>query len=208
VIAPTAEPFPHVVLKDYWPDDFLEQVLAEVPPPESPYWRRYTAPTEAGKCEASNPATWGPTTQKLYERLGDLRKQLQEAFEVPTLTLDSIGGGYHMTGPGGRLAVHTDFNRHGELFRRLNALVFLNHDWRREYGGVLELHGTDSITEVLPEFNTTVIFATSDTSWHGHPTPVADGHYRRSFAAYYFTKAQPDGYESDHSTIWHPSEGT
>jgi hypothetical protein len=200
------DPFPHIILDDYWPDEFLEKVLDEVPDNGGGLWRRFTARTEAGKGEMSDPSLWGPTTKTLYERLNELGPKFAEAFGMPRLYIKPVGGGYHSTGPGGRLAVHTDFNQIDDMYRRLNVLVFLNHGWRREYGGVLELHGDDGITEVLPIFNRTIVFATSDSSWHGHPTPVADGHVRRSFAAYYFSKEAPADFSTPHSTVWHPTE--
>jgi hypothetical protein len=203
----TDYPFPHIILDDFWPDEWLQKVLDEVPDNNVSLWRRFTARTEAGKGEMSDPSLWGPTTKVLYERLSDLAPQFAEAFDMPKLYLRPVGGGYHSTGPGGRLAVHTDFNQLDDMYRRLNVLVFLNRGWRREYGGTLELHGADGkVTEVLPTFNRTIVFATSDTSWHGHPTPVADGHVRRSFAAYYFSKQAPEDYVAPHSTVWHPSE--
>jgi len=49
------------------------------------------------------------------------------------------GGGLHQIEPGGHLKVHADFNRHPRtgLARRLNALIYLNRDWKPEYGGAL-----------------------------------------------------------------------
>jgi Rps23 Pro-64 3,4-dihydroxylase Tpa1-like proline 4-hydroxylase len=47
------------------------------------------------------------------------------------------GGGLHQIQRGGFLKVHADFNRHErlDLDRRLNLLVYLNKDWKEEYGG-------------------------------------------------------------------------
>ena len=47
------------------------------------------------------------------------------------------GGGMHLTGSGGRLDVHVDFNRIEErqLFRRLNILIYLNlSEWQEKSG--------------------------------------------------------------------------
>ncbi len=54
------------------------------------------------------------------------------------------GAGPHQILPGGFLKVHADFNWHPmlKLDRRLNLLVYLNRDWREEYGGHLELWDT------------------------------------------------------------------
>src|SRR5688500_6828551 len=52
-----------------------------------------------------------------------------------------MGGGYHETGRGGKLGVHADFriNQRLHLHRRINVIVYLNKNWRDEYGGFLEL---------------------------------------------------------------------
>ena len=55
------------------------------------------------------------------------------------------GGGPHQIQPGGFLKIHADFNVHPQLKldRRLNMLIYLNKDWREEYGGHLELWDRD-----------------------------------------------------------------
>jgi Rps23 Pro-64 3,4-dihydroxylase Tpa1-like proline 4-hydroxylase len=47
----------------------------------------------------------------------------------------------HQIVRGGKLGIHADYNyhKHYGLDRRLNLLVYLNKDWREEYGGHLEL---------------------------------------------------------------------
>ena len=88
------------------------------------------------------------------------------------------GAGPHQILPGGFLKVHADFNWHPllKLDRRLNLLVYLNKDWREEYGGQLELWDRDMARcerQILPVFNRTVVFSTTDFSFHGHPRPLA-----------------------------------
>ncbi len=43
-----------------------------------------------------------------------------------------------MSGPGGVLTPHTDFHSYLKLklYRRVNVLVYLTPEWRREFGGV------------------------------------------------------------------------
>ena len=85
----------------------------------------------------------------------------------------------------------------------MNCLLYLNHDWKLEYGGELILGKPDEEQEIIvPVFNRLVIFTTSETSWHGHPNPVAAGHIRRSVAMYYYTDEAPATSGSPHSTIW------
>ena len=53
-----------------------------------------------------------------------------------------------------------------------------------------------------PLFNTTVIFNTTDKSWHGHPDPMNCPEHivRRSLAFYYYTK--PEVESEAHNTIY------
>merc|ERR1711871_1622088 len=78
--------------------------------------------------------------------------------------------------------------------RRINIIVYLNKNWSREWGGAIELWSSDAsgamkerVVDVPPEFNTAVLFRTSDLSFHGMPDPVAceQGNGRRSLAIYY-----------------------
>ncbi|MFM8411426.1 MAG: 2OG-Fe(II) oxygenase, partial [Alphaproteobacteria bacterium] len=125
------------------------------------------------------------------------------------------GGGLHETLPGGFLDVHADFNFHGAWFldRRLNVLVYLNHGWREEWGGCLELWDRDlsrCVKKVVPAFNRTVIFATDDTSFHGHPEPVRcpPGTTRKSVAMYYYSNGRPESERSGrHTTLWRGGDG-
>jgi hypothetical protein len=111
------------------------------------------------------------------------------------------GGGIHETNQGGHLDVHVDFNVNEStgLYRRLNILVYFNVGWKEEYGGVLDLWDEDvehCLARITPTFNRAAGFATSATSWHG-VTPVwcPPGWMRRSFAAYYYTKEPPPGWD-------------
>jgi hypothetical protein len=108
------------------------------------------------------------------------------------------GGGLHQILPGGKLAVHADFNKypHFKLDRRLNVLVYLNRDWQEQWGGQLELWNRDMTRceqRILPLFNRMVCFSTTDSSFHGHPDPLrcpAD-RTRRSLALYYYSNGRP-----------------
>ena len=53
----------------------------------------------------------------------------------------------------------------------MNVLVYLNRDWKEEYGGALELWSKDKsrcVRQILPVFNRTVIFTITDWAFHGH----------------------------------------
>ena len=94
--------------------------------------------------------------------------------------------------------MHVDFHKHKQmnLDRRLNILVYLNEDWKEEYGGNFELWERDMskcATKILPVFNRLAMFSTTDYSWHGHPDPLTcpPDRSRRSLALYYYTNGRP-----------------
>ena len=65
--------------------------------------------------------------------------------------------------------MHVDFhkNKLTKLDRRLNILVYLNEDWKEEYGGHFELWEKDMskcVTRILPTFNRLAMFSTTDFS--------------------------------------------
>ena len=57
----------------------------------------------------------------------------EKLFSDPYL----LGGGYHEIKKGGFLDVHADFNKYKDvnLDRRINLLLYLNHDWNVEWNG-------------------------------------------------------------------------
>jgi Rps23 Pro-64 3,4-dihydroxylase Tpa1-like proline 4-hydroxylase len=136
---------------------------------------------------------------------------LEQLTGIPGLLPDPhfTGGGLHQVSPGGRLPVHADFNYMPEvgLYRRLNLLIFLNKDWKDEYGGHLELWDAEMhacVTRILPVFNRCVIFATLATSFHGHPEPLAcpPGNTRKAIALYYYTRENGEEGVPPHGVLW------
>ena len=105
----------------------------------------------------------------------------------------------HEIKSGGYLKVHTDFNKHPNLAldRRVNILIYLNKNWKEDYGGDLQLWDKNMENcekRIFPIFNKMVIFSTNDYSNHGHPDPIRcpNDISRRSIALYYFSKGRPN----------------
>lgn len=199
-----AQPFPHIIIDDYFDPLLLEDVVAEVPSVDDPRWRQFKTKHE-GKQEGS-PSLWGPETQDLYDIItsDEFIDDLQLLTGFDDLLADSLGGGYHQIPVGGKLDMHVDFNVHPQYkdaHRRLNVLLYLNKDWDLAYGGSLLL-GKDRQVRIQPEFNRLVVFTTSEESWHGHPEPVTNlaPHPRRSFATYFYT--QETKLPETHDTVW------
>jgi len=114
-----------------------------------------------------------------------------------------MGGGAMMTGNGGFLNVHVDFNWHQKLqaWRRCNALFYLTQDWSCEYGGNLELwskDGKSKIKEIEPIFNRVVIFDTTSESFHGQPSKInTPNHvFRNVFSSFYYASEKNEKIDS------------
>jgi len=105
-----------------------------------------------------------------------------------------MGGGVHKISAGGHLDVHTDYtiNWFIKRRRRLNLLVYLNHNWQDYYNGNLELWDsnlTNCVVQIRPIFNRAILFQTTGPAFHGHPIPLntPEGISRYSLALYYYT---------------------
>ena len=211
-----AEPFPHIVLDGLFDDEALDAVLREFPAPEGMKWRQFDTPLEKKLGYYHESSTLSKTVRDFLNDMNsfEMLLWLEAGTGIEGLIPDPYfgGGGLHQIEPGGFLKVHADFNVHPKLKldRRLNMLVYLNKDWRDEYGGHLELWDRDKSgcrERILPLFNRTVIFSTTDTSFHGHPHPLTSpvGTSRKSVSLYYYTAGRPESERSaPHDTIFIP----
>lgn len=210
------DPFAHIVLDDLFDDRDLDAVLREFPKPADMQWMRFDNPLERKLGYSHDRSSVSPTIRSFLEAMNGFEMLLW--FEALTgiegLIPDPYfgGGGLHQIEPGGFLKVHADFNVHPKLKldRRLNMLIYLNKDWREEFGGHLELWDRDGKScrrKILPIFNRTVVFSTTDTSFHGHPHPLTSpqGVTRKSVSLYYYTAGRPaDERSKPHDTLFIP----
>jgi len=192
----TADPFPHIVIDDFLPQDILHKVLDDFP--SSANKEYFDRGQERLKYQYQPQEISSGLIRNLFAELNGqaFLGFLEELTGIKGLIPDPYfdGGGLHETKRGGHLGVHADFNVHERLGleRRLNLLVYLNEDWADDYGGQLELWNkdmSDCAIRVKPVFGRAVIFNTALDSFHGHPDPLAcpADRSRRSIATYYYT---------------------
>lgn len=203
------EPFPHLVL-----DDVLTvgpEILSSFPDAEWHGWLKYEDEYQPEKLFATDlPVIPEPFRQLLIEMNSRaFLVFLEDVTGVKGLVPDPYfeGGGLHSSGPGGLLRPHTDFHIYPRLrlYRHLNALLYLNPGWQREFGALLELYDDKTnrkVKEVVPEFGTLVVFRTDDRSVHGFSEPVRNGHRRNSIATYYYTSEEAADFSGDYTTYW------
>lgn len=195
-------PFPHVVIDDLFPDEILDGVVQDIRLHQREAAKN--SRTTVAKFATNDPWALGPTARQFLLDLnsGAFCRFLEALTGIQGLIPDPyyFGGGVHEIRTGGFLKMHTDFNWHRglKLDRRLNMLVYLNRDWQEEWGGHLELWNSDMSrrgVRVSPVFNRTVIFSTTDYSYHGHPDPLEcpESTSRMSIALYYYTNGRPAG---------------
>lgn len=210
-----AQPFPHIVIDDFLDPDFAASVAAAYPTFEEAQAQgfEFNFVQERRKIQISDSARFPAPIAQLNEALAatPFLEDLEYITGIPSLKADPLlgGGGMHVTGSGGRLDVHVDFNFNETMnvHRRLNILIYLNPKWDSNWGGQVELWDRDVRTchqSILPQLNRCVLFETSDISFHG-VQPVSDSapFPRQSFAAYYYTKDAPPGWSGhNHGTIF------
>ena len=210
-----ARPFPHVVIDDFLTPAFAQRLLDQFPS-----FERGNNVGDDGK--VGNKATFERIRSlgQDYAALDDLIKSraflglIETITGVPDLIYDPfyLGGGTHENRQGQSLQAHIDFNYHPSegWHRRLNLIVYLNHDWEQRWGGNLELY-TDPYKDkrpgavVAPVFNRCVIFGTSEKSWHAFDQiklpDEKSGASRKSIALYFYSKDRPqDEIAGKHTT--------
>jgi hypothetical protein len=193
----SADPFPHIVIDNFCSPEMLELCLEHFPAAPDPDSKVYARDQERFKTSYNPDYLPGQLRSFFYSMNSrPFVRFLENLTGIKGLIPDPffLGGGFHQTTQGGHLSVHADFNYHKPLGieRRLNILIYLNHYWKEEYGGALELWDAamgQCVKKVAPVFNRCVIFSTSGKSHHGHPDPInhPENKPRRSIALYYYT---------------------
>lgn len=208
-----AKPFPHIAIDNFFPEEIASILVDELPGSKDIQWAEYSH-AHSKKLATNDETQMGEMTRHVLGQMNisHFLLFLEKLSGIEGLIPDTHlwGGGLHQITRGGYLNVHVDFNWYEKLKlnRRLNLLLYLNKDWREEYGGHIELWGADMAKcekKILPVFNRCVIFSTSDFSYHGHPEPLTcpEGWSRKSLALYYYTRDRhPEDVLKPHSTLY------
>jgi Rps23 Pro-64 3,4-dihydroxylase Tpa1-like proline 4-hydroxylase len=212
------KPFPHIFFDNFLPVEAAEAALRDFPQPKELKWQQFDNANE--KKLAFDSVERLPAADRDVLYFLNSRPMLQ-FLEVLTGIKGVIpdpyfvGGGLHQIERGGKLGIHADFNHHTKLNldRRINVLIYLNKDWKEEYGGHFELWDKEmskAEQKILPVFNRCAIFSTTSTSFHGHPNPLncPPGRSRKSIATYYYSNGRPEEEVNEvHSTLFQARPG-
>lgn len=212
----SATPYNHICLDNFFPESVLRRVkedLAVLPNVEDSF----------NRAQENNKTSYIPERLPTYTRnlFYALNSRpfilfLEQLTGIAGLIPDPFfaGAGIHRVGNGGHLDIHADFNHLEKLNleRRLNVLIYLNDDWKEEWGGSFEIWDkkmSKKEASFVPIFNRMVCFSTGSDTFHGNPEPVRhpDGEPRLSIALYYYTATWSADRRS-HTTLFKPRPGT
>ena len=190
----SAKPFPHIIIKNFCETEKISELYKLIPDLTNKS-RDYMF--AKNKFEKSNFGELGSLFLELQE---DLRSKRLNEFLSFISSKDVFvdpknhGGGLHQGRGNSQLDMHLDYNYHPinkNWWREMNLLLYLNKDWKVEYGGHLKLHDlrTDHQVECEVDFNTLIIQKCDDYTLHGYDlTSFPEGIYRTSIATYAFVK--------------------
>ena len=193
-----AYPFHHIVIDNFFENDFLYHLYEKFPSHLEKKWWTYDNPLEK-KLAFNDISQLDKSFKEYFDFLNSSKfiSFLEELTGLRNIIPDSSlnGGGLHQILRGGKLDIHEDFNIHRDLqaFRKINVIVYLNPKWEESFGGDLEIWDKDMVNcvkKIAPAFNRMVIFRTDMKSNHGHPHPLTcpENTSRKSLATYYYLK--------------------
>lgn len=208
-------PFPFFAIDDFLEPEFARSVAAAYPSYEQAraMGQEFSKINERLKIQVTDYGKFPEPVKQLADLLASTEwlAALERITGIERLLADEelAGAGMHLTGAGGRLDVHVDFNylEDRKLHRRLNILIYLNPEWQADWGGEIELWDkevTRRHQSFSPRFNRCVVFQTSEISFHGvTPVTAPEGTVRKSFAGYYYTREAPPHWDGQaHSTVF------
>lgn len=189
-------PFRHLVIDNWAEPELVRAADVEWPETNWPFWHRY----ECGKLATKDPLRFPPACTELIRRLLCLRIGELMGLDDTFADWNCHGAGLHTSPPGASLGVHLDSDHHPLTGwqRTCNAILFVNTEWKPDWGGAFELwsaDGRECLIRITPRFNRLVLFEPSDISFHAvarntGPEP------RKTLATFYWRKSMVGGQRS------------
>ena len=213
------KPFKHLVIDNFFTTKIANECLKNFPDTDSRTWLH----SNDSDIEIKQRSNWESEFDIPEGIINAIRifnsslflKSISKRFNIHKILPDPYftGGGLNLTQKNGLLDVHIDGNYHdaSDLNRRLNAILFLNKNWKPEWKGELGLYdkkGIKCLKKIQPIFNRLFVFDTHDLSFHGLPDPLnfPKNKPRRSIILYYYTKAMREKQNikvtRPHSALW------
>src|SRR5215470_15378006 len=160
-------PIPHIQIVKFLRPSIAQATADEFPPPGARFWIQYKHYNE-NKVGLTRKEVFPRVLRQVADELNSPQfvVQLSELTGITGLVTDPSfqGGGLHQSGRGGFLNLHTDFSTHyhnKNWRRRVNLILYLNRDWKPEWGGTLEFWDRKAracMAKYPPLLNHAVIF--------------------------------------------------
>ena len=193
------KPYSHRVIDNFFHLDIAKKLSKSFPDYNDEHWHTYKNAIEDKKTLN----IWNHFNSLQYKVFSELNspefkgflEQISDSQLYPDHGLH--GGGLHIHSNNGNLNPHLDYSIHPKmgLQRKINVIIYLETDFREEYGGAFGLWSPSDqpdrpgnlVKKVIPLFNRAIILDTTQNSWHGmsQKLTLPEGKYRKSFASYY-----------------------
>ena len=222
-----SRPFKHIVIDNFLNENYVEKVHDSFPN-NFDTWYKYWNPIEV-KYLDNRIDKFDKVIQNVFEYLGkkEIVNIISKITDIEDLEKDDFlhGAGLHAHPKNGRLMIHLDYEKHPHhenKQRRLNIILYLTKDWKKEWNGETELWDEEvkkCEKKIDVVFNRAILFQTNELSWHGLPEKIKcpDGVFRKSLAYYYIsplvnnpdktkTGASEDGYRKKATFVYRPMD--
>jgi 2OG-Fe(II) oxygenase superfamily len=204
------QPWPHLVLNGLVDPDFVAAAETQ----ELTRALGLEVQEGPGIMKAESPEVIGEATKEILNSLlaPEFIAFLERLTGIAGLTTDPsfVRSGIHVLPPGAFQALHRDFRRHPTTgqYHRVKALVYLNSNWKQEYGGELELWppktSASGMRRIWPEAGKVVIYETRPNWYHGiEPVKCPPGRARLSLAVSFYTE-QPGPHDRPDMKLFRP----
>ncbi len=198
-----SDPFKFCILENFLPLQYADRIYKELRQVEiNDDWYKYDSPFEKKRSTDSWTLFPPNVSHFLMSTLtGPFIKNIEEQMGMTGLVADGNlrGGGIHIQERDSFLGIHADMQIHPslKLYRRVNAILFMNKEWAPEWNGNLEFWDstmTECKKKIEPRFNRMVLFETHANSFHGMPDKVMcpETHRRMSLATYFWSATVPE----------------
>ena len=193
-------PFDYCVIDNFFDKEIALKLESEIPAYDSDIWHVYDNPVEIKKtCN-----NWNVFPKLTYQVMNYLNSSEFVSILSTGIFNDKElfsdiglnGGGWHIHSQSGKLNPHLDYSIHPKLGleRKFNLIIYLNSNWKNDYGGNLGFWDNNAnnepgeiVVSSEPKFNRAILFDTSQNSWHGLSGALKcpKNQFRKSLAVYY-----------------------
>lgn len=210
-------PYPMIVLDNFLPTNLALDLNNECETIPKQHWTNFTR--NGSNMFECKELEYAPVAYKFVNEMHSALglDWLSKLTGIKDLVPDPylIGAGYSRTYTGDSLKIHTDFNWNDKikLHRMLSFIVYLNPNWKEEYGGALEFtdfNRKETVQKIPTLFNRAVIWRYHKRGFHGFPEPITcpEDQTRNTFRLfYYYSDTQYKEDDRPHRSLyWYDEE--